>query len=91
MCSAFSILLQLNFCFVQLIIVFWAKDNFSVICFRGLCQGKGGYLEVEGIVKTWRIKQEVIAAKVDIILPGSDLTSWLLWPILLIYFLDKLV
>lgn len=45
---------------------------------------EGGYLEVEDIQKTWRIKQEEIAAEVDIlslrkqfdiVLPGSDLTS----------------
>lgn len=43
---------------------------------------EGGYLEVEGIEKTWRIKQDAIAAEVDIlslrkqfdiVLPGSDL------------------
>ena len=42
---------------------------------------EGGYLEVEGIEKTWRIKQDAIAAEVDIlslrkqfdiVLPGSD-------------------
>lgn len=45
---------------------------------------EGGYLEVEGIEKTWRIKQDAIAAEVDIsssrkqfdiVLPGLDLIS----------------
>lgn len=49
-----------------------------------LMPSEGGYLEVEDIQKTWRIKQEEIAAEVDIlslrkqfdiVLPGSDLTS----------------
>ena len=42
---------------------------------------EGGYLEAEGLEKTWRIKQEAIANEVDIlssrnqydiILPGSS-------------------
>ena len=45
-----------------------------------LVPSEGGYLEAEGIEKTWRIKQETIAKEVDIlssrnqydiILPGS--------------------
>ncbi|KAH6761893.1 Transducin/WD40 repeat-like superfamily protein [Perilla frutescens var. hirtella] len=33
---------------------------------KWLMPSEGGYLEVEGIEKTWRIKQEAIAAEVDI-------------------------
>ena len=45
-----------------------------------LMPNEGGYLEAEGIEKTWRIKQEAIAQEVslvnlrnqyDIILPGT--------------------
>lgn len=45
---------------------------------------EGGYLEAEGIEKTWRIKQETIAREVDllssrnqydIVLPGLSLLS----------------
>lgn len=45
---------------------------------------EGGYLEAEGIEKTWRIKQESIAREVDIlssknqydiVLPGCYLLS----------------
>lgn len=47
-----------------------------------LMPSEGGYLEAEGIEKTWRIKQEAIAREVDILssrnqydinLPGSQL------------------
>ncbi|KAL7109256.1 hypothetical protein ACP275_06G164500 [Erythranthe tilingii] len=34
---------------------------------KWLMPSEGGYLEVEGIEKTWRIKQEAIAAEVDIL------------------------
>jgi len=45
-----------------------------------LMPSEGGYLEAEGLEKTWRIKQETIAQEVDIsssrkqydiILPGT--------------------
>ena len=32
-----------------------------------LMPSEGGYLETEGIEKTWRIKQEAIACEVDIL------------------------
>ncbi|KAK6137977.1 hypothetical protein DH2020_028281 [Rehmannia glutinosa] len=52
---------------------------------KWLMPSEGGYLEAEGIEKTWRIKQEAIAGEVDIlstrkqfdiVLPGSDLISY---------------
>lgn len=37
------------------------------LSFQWLMPSEGGYLEAEGIEKTWRIKQEAIAQEVDIL------------------------
>lgn len=46
--------------------VFWLFFIFYP-CVQWLMPSEGGYLEPEGIEKTWRIKQEDIAREVDIL------------------------
>lgn len=70
---------------------FWDCDYL-----QWLMPSEGGYLEAEGIEKTWRIKQESIAREVDIsssknqydiVLPGGCLLSGLFYLFIsLLYF-----
>lgn len=79
------ILLFPHFFFCQSRMHMCQSDTYwcMIILCQWLMPSEGGYLEAEGIEKTWRIKQESIAQEVDILSSRNQydivLPGWYAW------------